>query len=192
MLFKKITLALVSCFSSGILYAQLYQKPNERLILSFTTAKEVTISVCADTSLTYMVFRKGTKDHIDYEFPTDTIGSFKKFKWMVNTSGQGFPFDEATAKKAKPSDYYPDKYYKLAFKDGNKRYMVYQYAKAKYMSAINEKSVINISVFVDDVITKKQTEYKAILATRKGSLRLLMSLPGLEQIDHDFLSNKDY
>src|SRR3569833_718456 len=184
--FIKLILTLTASFFAGSLYAQLYQKPNERLILSFNTTDNKQVSLCADSNLRYMIYRQGTKTHVDYEYPADsTENSIRKFKWEVYSSSERFPFDEATAKQAKPSDYYPSKYYKLVFEDNKRKYMIYQFASEKYLYNLGEHSVKTIWVSIIDINTGKETDLDAVLSTRKGSLRLLITLPGLELSDLD-------
>ena len=186
-----ILVLVLSCFTCSI-HAQLYQKPNEKLILSFSSVDNRMMSICADSNLKYIVYRQGTKDHVDYEYPKDTTDSFKKFKWLVSSGSQSFPFDEATAKNSKPSDYYPYKYYKFAFKDGDKIYLIYQYATAQYLYNLGENSLKTLWVSITDINTKKDTGFDAVLSTRKGSLRLLITLPNFPMSDHDFITDKAY
>jgi len=57
--------------------------PNEQIIISFRTiTKKKTVSLCADTTGKYLVYRFGTKDHIELQFPSKLdASSWKQFHY---------------------------------------------------------------------------------------------------------------
>ena len=58
---------------------------NEQIIISFrTVTNKRTVSLCADTSGKYLVYRFGTKDHIELQFPSKLdASSWKQFHYMA-------------------------------------------------------------------------------------------------------------
>src|SRR5580692_4897830 len=56
---------------------------NEKIIISFNTLNnKKTISLCADTSGKYLVYRFGTRDNIELQFPAKPdASSWKKFHY---------------------------------------------------------------------------------------------------------------
>jgi len=125
---------------------------NEQIILSFElegTSK--IISICeADHDEYYIVFRMGTSNEIDFEFPQNKEDSWNKFVYTYYLRGGG-GFNEGL-----------DLNY-LSFEDEGKQYEVYQEYTA-------EQDIIMVGLKIVDLETSQETLLPGIGETVNGSL----------------------
>lgn len=85
MTFTKLILTLNILLLSITIFSQknlLYKLPNEKTIYSFQTPKGKMMYLNVDTNLNYIVYRFGTKNKVELEFPTEKDkSSFEKFEY---------------------------------------------------------------------------------------------------------------
>jgi hypothetical protein len=72
-----------SCFSQG------FTLPNERVIFSFNTQNGKQVTLNKDSSNAYIIYRFGTKDKIEFEFPRKSKDSWIAFKYSFYMRGGG-------------------------------------------------------------------------------------------------------
>jgi hypothetical protein len=125
--------------NTGSLYDDNLCSDNENLLISFMTKKSgKSVSVCSSKDNQYIVYRFGTKDNIELEYPTDKDGSWDKFVYSYYHRGGG----------AGNCGYDMDS---LAFKQGKYKYELYQ----EYDAVSDEKTV---GVKVIDTRSGKETD----------------------------------
>jgi hypothetical protein len=73
-------LSAILFFSLGANAQQQYIKPNEINVISFNTQNGKKLTVAIDSDKRYIVYRYGTSDNLEFEYPGDLNGSFSKFK----------------------------------------------------------------------------------------------------------------
>jgi hypothetical protein len=143
-----LLLAILYCTCSA--YAQGLLLKNETIIFSFQTRSGKQAVVAKDTANAYIVYRFGTNNKKDFEFPVDHKTSWTQFKCSFYLRGGGIQNEGM------------DLNY-LYFDHNSFRYVIYD----SYFARGNS-STIGIKVF--DLKTKKMTEIKGIYKTRKGTL----------------------
>lgn len=158
--FFLLFLCSVSC------YAQQYVLPNESVVLSFQTTNHKKVVLAKDVANKYLVYRFGTSDKVEMEYPEKTKASFTKFKYSYYLRGGG------VANEGMDLDY-------LYFYNNRFRYLIYKtyYARdAEYDTGVK----------VTDTISKKTVDIKGIYKTKKGTLSNFRD-NGLVEIVDDFL-----
>ncbi|MFA9378733.1 MAG: PdaC/SigV domain-containing protein [Lachnotalea sp.] len=111
---------------------------NENLLISFKIKKSgKTVSVCSAKNEDYIVYRFGTKDHIDLEYPEDKNDSWSKFTYSNYNRGGGAANSGL-------------QYNSLSFDNQGYNYEVYQ----QYDAVTNETTV---GIIVTELATKKVT-----------------------------------
>jgi len=70
-------------------FSQDYLLENEKVIYSFNTQKGKRLVIANDTIENYLVYRFGTIDKIEFEFPEDLEQSWTKFKFSSYMRGGG-------------------------------------------------------------------------------------------------------
>ncbi len=123
---------------------------NETKLYSFKTKSSKQVIVAKDSSNNYLIYRFGTSNKIEFEFPEKTKSSFKKFKYSFYMRGGG------AQNEGMDLNY-------LYFENDNFKYIIYD----TYYAAGNKHS---IGVKVVDLKTKKTTDIKGEIKTQKGSL----------------------
>ncbi len=136
--------------SSNIVFGQKYILPNELSIFSFETNNGRKVTICKDKENKYIIYRYGTKQKIEFEFPSKSEASWKKFKYSSWLRGGGMQNAGI------------DLNY-LYFTNENYRYVVYD----SYFSEANES---NIGIKITDLKTQKTTDIKGKIKSRKGTL----------------------
>jgi hypothetical protein len=124
--------------------------PNEISIFSFDTQNGKTVTLARDKNDQYIVYRFGTTEKIEFEFPEKTTESWNKFEYSYYLRGGG--------KQNEGMDLNF-----VAFTNSNFKYVLY----STYY-ATDEKSEVGIKVF--DLKTGKITNIKGKAKTRKGTL----------------------
>lgn len=77
-------------FLTQALFAQTeYVKSNEELVFSFKTNKGKKVVLAKEKDDKYLVYRFGTKDKIEMEFPGDRQNGWSKFKYSYYNRGGG-------------------------------------------------------------------------------------------------------
>jgi hypothetical protein len=146
--FILIIALLFSCYS----YSQAYLKSNETLIFSFQTKNNKQVYLVKDKSNKYICYRYGSKDKIEFEFPT-TLNkeSWNQFIYSFYLRGGGI------GNEGMDLDY-------IYFRNKGFKYKIYN----EYYARGNE---INVGVKVIDIKTDKlKADIKGLAKTRKGRL----------------------
>lgn len=81
-----LALALISPFF-GI--AQDYQQTNEDILFEFVTTEDKKLVIAMDQEQEYLVFRYGTMDNIELEYPASLENSWKSFNYSWYMRGGG-------------------------------------------------------------------------------------------------------
>jgi len=123
---------------------------NEEVLLEFTTKRDKKLTIAKDKSDTYLVYRYGTADKIEFEFPTNKRLAYQEFSFSWYYRGGG------VQNEGMDLNY-------LYFKNGNYKYVVYQ-------EYIAQTGKIESGILVINMKTDKRTTIKAVEATVKGSL----------------------
>ncbi|SFR65222.1 PdaC/SigV domain-containing protein [Anaeromicropila populeti] len=122
---------------------------SENFILSFRTKQSgKTLSICTSKDNDYIVYRFGTKDQIDLEYPEDKEDSWNQFKYDYYHRGGG----------VENSGYDEDS---LTFENGGYEYRVYE-----QYDAVEEETTLG--VVVTDLSTGKETDIAGDLDTKIG------------------------
>ena len=128
-----------------------YQLNNEDLIFSFQTKSAKILTVCIDKDGGYIVYRFGTSEKIEMEYPENKDkSSFGKFEYSGWMRGGG------VRNEGMQLDY-------LVFTVNNFKYIIYD----TYF-AVGDK--FNIGIKVINTQTNQTTNIKGIYETRKGIL----------------------
>lgn len=134
-------------------YAQTYDSnlclPSENLVVRFDMKdSDKTLAICMDKKKSYLVYRFGTKDKIEFEYPEDKQNSIDKFSYQHNNSDApaGATQDEADVT--------------LTFKNGDYEYVVYERSSGQ---------VEAVGVKVTNLSTKKVTDKQGDPSTFAGS-----------------------
>jgi hypothetical protein len=147
--FKNICFILFISFSSRVA-AQKYTLQNEEVIFSFNTKNGKTVTLNKDKGNSYIIYRFGTKDKVELEFPEKSSSSWQQFQYSFALRGGG------TQNEGMDLNY-------VYFTNNGFRYVIYDtYYAAGKKQAIGIK-IINRS-------TNKVTNIKGDLKTRKGTM----------------------
>ena len=131
-------------------FAQKLILPNETLIFSFETQNGKTAILAKDSLNNYIIYRFGTANKIEFEYPKKTKDSWAKLTYSFYLRGGG------TSNEGMDLNY-------VYFTNNNYQYIIYD----SYFS-VGNKTAIGIKII--DLTTKKTTNIKGKLKTRKGSL----------------------
>lgn len=128
-----------------------YQLENENLAFAFQTKNGKKLTICTDKDDAYIVYRFGTADKIEIEFPENKDEtSFQKFEYTGWERGGGVQNEGMNLNY-------------LAFSTNGFKYIIYD----TYF-AVGDKESVGIRVV--NTQTKKQTDIKGIYKTIKGNL----------------------
>lgn len=164
----KGTLILLLILFSSKCFTQKYTLPNEESIISFTTQKGKIVTLSKDKNSDYIVYRFGTKDKIELEYPEKDKSSWDKFKFSFYHRGGG---KQNAAMELDNVWFIIDNYeYGVysAYRDGDE---------------ISGES-FEVGVKVLNLKTGKETKFMAIESSVKGSLTEFRDNQSLE-IDTD-------
>jgi hypothetical protein len=131
-------------------FAQKLILPNETPIFSCEIQSGKTIILVKDSANKYIVYRFGTKNKIEFEYPEKTTASWTKLMYSFYLRGGG------TSNEGMDLNY-------VYFTNNNYQYIIYD----TYFSADNKTDT---GIKIIDLTTKKTTNIKGKLKTRKGSL----------------------
>ena len=125
---------------SGYSYSQKTCITNEVVAYSFKTSKGMTCSLTKDKDNKYLVYRYGTKDNIELEFPEKNSDSWKQFTYSFYLRGG------STQNEGMDLNY-------VAFIHKNYKYVIYE----TYSAVDNKQSIgiklINLTTHKTTVIT---------------------------------------
>lgn len=125
---------------------------DEEVLFSFKTGSPIkTMSVCiSKNAQDYIIYRFGTKEKVELEFPENKSDSWNKFTYSYYLRGGG-----------KENEGVDMNY--LTFINGGYQYQIYQEYSAK-------DSTQSVGVKVIDLLTNNETNIKGLTNTTKGSL----------------------
>ncbi len=125
---------------------------NENVLFSFKIANSAkTLSVCqSKTKPDFIVYRFGTKDKIELEFPENKADSWSKFTYSYYLRGGG------AGNEGKDLNY-------LSFENGGYIYEIYQEFTA-------EDNITNVGIKITDKATDKEIDIKGLGNSIEGSL----------------------
>jgi hypothetical protein len=126
-----------------------YVLQNEKIIFSFESNTGKKMVLAKDKLDAYIIYRFGSKEKVEMEFPTKTRDSWGKFKYSFYLRGGG------VANTGMDLNY-------VYFDSNHIRYVIYD----TYFSELNKYSV-GIRVILPD---KKIIEIKGNTKTRKGNM----------------------
>lgn len=141
-----LTLLILTITSFG----QSFTLPNEEVIFSFDTQNGKKVTLNKDKSNSYLIYRFGTKDKIEFEFPDKSKSSWTNFKYSFYLRG-GEAQNEGM-----------DLNY-IYFTSKDFKYIIYE----TYL-AVGEKQ--NVGIKIINLKTSKTTNIKGNVKTRKGTL----------------------
>lgn len=161
---RRTALVLHFIAFATITNAQQYILPNEVVLFSFTTQKGKFVSLNKDKSDKYLVYRFGTKDKIEFQYPSNLSESWKSFKYSFYFRGGGAQ-NEGLDLNA------------ITFFNKNFRYEIFD----NYFAVGNIKE---IGINVIDTTTKRTIIIKGVLKSRKGTMTDFRE-NGLLEFDED-------
>ena len=132
---------------------------NEKVIFSFKTTSSKTISICAAKDESYLVYRFGTKNKVELEFPESKAGSWEKFTFYHQRGDGGTMEDYGV-------NWYGEY---LFFINGASRYEIYNVQTYNRSGETEEK----VGITVTHITSKKDTVIKGVPGSRKGDLSVL-------------------
>ncbi len=146
-------------------YCQNFLLPNEEIIISFDTENGKHLTLAKDKSNNYIIYRFGSKEKVEFEFPEKNKNSWSKFKYSYYLRGGG------AQNEAEDLNY-------IYFINKNVKYTIYD----TYRSIGNSKK---IGVKVSNTKTNRTTDIKGTSLSRKGSMTDFRDNGLLEIIDLD-------
>lgn len=135
---------------TGVGNGQSYLLPNEELVYSFNTTNGKTMVLAKDKNDGYLIYRFGTPNKIELEFPEKTKASFDQFTYSYYLRGGGVQNEGMDLNYIK-------------FTNGDYQYLIYD-----TYYAIGEESELGIKI--THLKTKKTTDIKGDEKTQKGTL----------------------
>lgn len=147
---KGIFIIIALLFFASVANAQGFLLKNENEVLSFDTQNGKHIVLAKDKANAYIVYRYGTKDSVEFEFPQKSKDSWKKFKYSFYLRGGGAQNEGMDLN-----------YLYLTNKD-------YKYSIYDNYYAVGNKSQLGISV--TNLKTSKTVDIKGIAKTKKGTM----------------------
>jgi hypothetical protein len=134
----------------GRAFGQAYNLPNEAVIFSFDTYGGKKVTLNKDTANKYIIYRFGTGDKIEFEFPGKSRNSWDQFKYSFYLRGGG------TQNEGMELNY-------IYFVNKGFKYIIYD----TYFAVENKKE---IGIKIINLKTRKTTNVKGDVKTRKGTL----------------------
>lgn len=141
---------LLISVNTNFIFAQKYLLPNEVLLYSFETQNGKRVVLAKDQKEEYIMYRFGTKNHIEFEFPEKTKDSWNKFTYSFYFRGGGIQNEGM------------DLNY-ITFTNQEYKYVIYD----TYYAVGNETS---IGIRIKNLRNNKTTDIKGRKNTQKGNL----------------------
>jgi hypothetical protein len=129
---------------------QNYLLPNEKIIFSFTAVNNKKMVLAKDSTNVYIVYRFGTNNKIELEYPDKTKASWDKFTYSFYLRGGGQQNEGLDLNYV----YFTNDHYK---------YIIYN-------TYASEEGKSNCGLKVVDTLTKKTVDVKGKTLTIKGNL----------------------
>ncbi len=147
--FRHFLFFVLLCFTTTC-FGQNFTLPNEELIFSFTTQSGKEVILNKDKRNNYIIYRFGTKDKVEFEFPGKSKSSWTEFKYSFYLRGGG------RKNEGMDLNY-------IYFTNKGFEYVIYD----KYFAVGNKQ---DIGIKIINLKTKKTTNIKGNRKTRKGTL----------------------
>jgi hypothetical protein len=144
------SILLVLLTLSTRIFCQTFTLPNETVIFSFDTYNGKQVTLNKDSANKYIIYRFGTRDKIEFEFPDKSKSSWTSFTYSFYLRGGG------TKNEGTDLNY-------IVFTNKDFKYVIYD----TYF-AVGNKQKIGIKVI--NLKTEKATNIKGNRKTRKGTL----------------------
>ena len=157
----KLTLLLIP---SAVNAQQLLLK-NESVIFSFDVKNGKHAVLAKDTGNIYIVYRYGTTDSVEFEYPEKNKGSWKEFKYSYYLRGGGMQNEGMDLNN-------------LYFINNGYKYTVYD-----TYYAVGNKSEFGIKV--TNLKTNKTVDIKGLRKTRKGRITDFRDNNLIETVEFD-------
>lgn len=145
----RYSILIVLLTLSTRILCQTFTLPNETVIFSFDTYNGKRVTLNKDSANKYIIYRFGTRDKVEFEFPGKSISSWKSFTYSFYLRGGG------TQNEGMDLNY-------IAFTNKDFKYVIYD----TYF-AVGNKQEIGIKVI--NLKTEKTTNIKGDRKTRKGN-----------------------
>lgn len=129
---------------------QKYILSNETVIFSFNMQNGKMVTINKDKGNKYIIYRFGTKDKVEFEYPNNLKSSWTNFKYSYYLRGGGIQ------NEGMDCNY-------LYFINENFKYVIYD----TYFSRDGKQ---NIGIKIIDLKSNKRIDIKGIIKTRKGML----------------------
>ena len=161
-----IALLILSCFSAAPAKTvdDNLCAANEKVIFSFKTTNSKTVSICTAKDDSYIVYRFGTKNKVELEFPENKADSWEKFIFYHQRG-------DASTMEQSGVNWYGEY---LFFTNSGYKYEIYNVSSVKANGETEEKVGINVT----QLSTNKVTDIKGIPSSRKGDLSALAYILG--------------
>ena len=131
-------------------FGQSFTLPNEEVIFSFNTKNGKKVTLNKDKANNYIIYRFGTKDKVEFEFPDKSKSSWTDFKYSFYLRGGGIQNAGI------------DLNY-IYFTNKDFKYVIYD-----TYYAVGNKQDIGIKII--NIKTNKTTNIQGDRKTRKGTL----------------------
>lgn len=145
-----ILLFLLNPIEASAQYDEYLCRNDETLIFGFKTKRKKSVSICVSKDGKYIVYRFGTKNKIELEYPKNKNNSWKLFRYDYYFRGGG------KINLGQDLNY-------LSFINDNIKYRIYD----EY-SAEDETALIGVRVI--DLKSNEKVNIPGELKTRRGSL----------------------
>jgi hypothetical protein len=140
---------------------------DEQLVFGFKVKNSNKIlSICISEEKDYIVYRYGTKDKVELEFPNDKAGSWKHFSYAYYLRGGGKVNNGLDLNHIK-------------FQNNNYIYDIYDEYSA-------EENSTSVGVIVTNSVNQNKTEIEGLSSSKIGSLIDLRWNSKIKQIDSWF------
>lgn len=146
---RNLIILLMLVFSN-LIVAQKYLLPNEKLIFSFETQNGKKLVLAKDQNEKYIIYRFGTKNKIEIEFPEKTKESWNLFKYSFYLRGGEIQNEGMDLNYIK-------------FINGDYKYLVYD----TYYAVENVNS---LGIKITNLKNNKTTDIRGREKTQKGNL----------------------
>ena len=154
---KKVILFILLILPA-ISFSQTFTLPNEEVIFSFNTKSGKTVSLNKDKENKYIIYRFGTKQKIEFEFPTKTKESWKAFKYSYYMRGGG------TDNEGMDLNY-------ISFTNNEFTYALYDcYYAAGNKQTIGIKLINNTTKKITNIVGDKKTQKGTMVDFRDNNL----------------------
>ena len=164
---KKLITLIIVILIPILTIGQNYILENEQVLLEFNTQNNKKLIIAKDNSDKYLIYRYGTKDKIEFEYPNNKSDSWKKFKFSSYLRGGG------KTNEGMDLNY-------LYFQVDNYKYVIYE----EYFA---ETEQTNYGIKVIDSNSEKITNIKADKKTIKGNLFIFRDNKKVEKGDELFM-----